>query len=182
MPNAVLETIAARRSHRAYAETPVTEEQLQAILDACLQAPSAINRQPWHVSVVRDRKLLDEINSEVVKDMKAQAAGKKVPEDYHVFFHAPLVIFLSADPEWRYSQLDCGIAVENMNLAAESLGLGCVILGRPRAAFEGERREEFERARDFWPKETFMIALAVGVATDDKPAHPIAKGHISYIG
>ena len=37
MTNAVLDTIAARRSHRAYQDTPVTQEQLDALLAACLQ-------------------------------------------------------------------------------------------------------------------------------------------------
>ena len=186
MKNAVLQAIANRRSHRAYESTPVTDEQLQVILDACLQSPSAVNRQPWHISVVRDQQLLDEINSEVVASMQREAAAnpaaRAVPTKYHVFFHAPLVIFLSADPAWRYSATDCGIAVENMNLAAESLGLGCVILGRPRAAFEGARKAEFEKRLDFKPGEEFMIALSVGVATDEKDPHPIQEGHISFIG
>ena len=37
MTNAVLDTIAARRSHRAYQDTPVTQAQLDALLAACLQ-------------------------------------------------------------------------------------------------------------------------------------------------
>ena len=40
MTNAVLDTIAARRSHRAYQDTPVTQAQLDALLAACLQSPS----------------------------------------------------------------------------------------------------------------------------------------------
>ncbi len=62
MTNAVLDTIAARRSHRAYQDTPVTQAQLDALLAACLQSPSAVNKQPWHISVVRDKQLLSDIN------------------------------------------------------------------------------------------------------------------------
>lgn len=186
MSNAVLDTIAARRSHRAYESTPVTEEQLQALLDACLQAPSAVNRQPWHISVVRDQNLLREMNAEITRQVMLRAPEKRSKrfEDpqFDVFYHAPLVLFLSADPAWHYSAIDCGIAVENINLAAESLGLGCVILGMVRDAFAGERRAEFEKALDFKPGEAFMIAIAVGVPTDSKAPHAVLPGHISYIG
>ena len=186
MSNAVLETIAARRSHRAYQDTPVSEEQIAVLVDACLQAPSAVNRQPWHISVVRDQKLLDEMNKEITLQVMKRAPKNRSKrfEDraFHVFYHAPLVIFLSADPAWRYSALDCGIAVQNINLAAESLGLGCVILGMPRDAFAGDRKAEFEKALDFKAGEEFMIAIAVGVPADTKDAHPVLPDHVSYIG
>lgn len=185
MSNAVLETIAKRRSHRAYTEAPVTDAQLQALLNAALQSPSAVNRQPWHFSVVRDQALLRDINAEVTAQMQKREESARSPRfadpDYNVFYHAPLVIFLSADPTWRYSAIDCGIAVQNIALAAESMGLGSVILGMPRAAFEGARHDEFARALHFNAGEEFMIAIAIGTPADDKDAHPLHDGSISYI-
>ncbi len=46
--NEVLKAIADRRSIRNYAETPVNDEQLNALIAAAEQAPSAVNRQPYH--------------------------------------------------------------------------------------------------------------------------------------
>ncbi len=185
MSNAILDTIASRRSHRAYANVPVTDAQLQALLTAALQSPSAVNRQPWHFSIVRSQELLDAINTEVAAQMQKKDESARSPRfadpAYNVFYHAPLVIFLSADPSWRYSALDCGIAVQNIALAAESIGLGSVILGMPRAAFEGARREEFSRALHFNEGEEFMIAIAIGTPTDNKDAHALRGGSISYI-
>lgn len=184
MNNCVLDTIAARRSHRAYAATPVSEEQLQALLHAALQAPSAVNRQPWHFTVVRDQALLQAISDETAAQRQKKAAQDRSPRfadpQYHVFYHAPLVIFISANPAWRYSALDSGIAVQNIALAAESMGLGTVILGMPFAAFEGEKAQEFAQALHFLPGEEFMIAIAIGVPTDDKPAHEESFDHVSY--
>lgn len=186
MSNAMLDLIASRRSHRAYESTPVTEEQLHILLDAALQSPSAVNRQPWHFSVVQNQELLRKMNREIACQVSLRDPESRNPRfndpKFDVFYHAPLVIFISADPAWRYSSLDCGIAVENIALAAESIGLGSVILGMPRDAFAGERKAEFEKALDFLPGEEFMIAIAIGVPADDKPAHPIREGHISYIG
>ena len=130
MTNAVLDTIAARRSHRAYQDTPVTQAQLDALLVACLQSPSAVNKQPWHISVVRDKQLLSDINDATREGMMRKEAAQRSPrfEDkkFDVFYNAPLVLFLSADPAWRYSMLDCGIAVQNIALAVESMGLGSI--------------------------------------------------------
>ena len=185
MTNAVWDTIAARRSHRAYQDTPVTQAQLDALLAACLQSPSAVNKQPWHISVVRDKQLLSDINDATREGMMRKEAAQRSPrfEDkkFDVFYNAPLVLFLSADPAWRYSMLDCGIAVQNIALAAESMGLGSVILGLPREAIVGERADEFRRRLCFLPGEDFAIAIAIGVPSDTKAAHPVHDGHISYI-
>lgn len=185
MSNAVLETIAARRSHRAYEATPVSQEHIDLMLKAFLESPSAVNKQPWHISIVRNQQLLDEMNVAIREEMMKRAAGDRSPRfadsKFHVFYHAPLVFFLSADPTWRYAALDSGIAVQNIALAAESLGLGSVILGMPRDAFTSPRGEEFKRALQFKEGEEFMIAIAIGHPADDKPAHPIEEGHISYI-
>ena len=185
MSNLVLDTIAARRSHRAYETTPVTKEHMDVLLKAMLEAPSAINKQPWHATVVTNQQLLDDMNEVIRAEAMKRDAGSRsarfADAAFHVFYHAPAVIFLSGDPEWRYTALDCGIAVQNIALAAESLGLGSVILGMPRDAFAGERAAEFEEKLGFLPGEKFMIAIAVGHPADDKPAHPIHEGHITYV-
>jgi len=185
MSNAVLETIAARRSHRAYESTPVSQEHIDLMLKAFVESPSAVNKQPWHISVVRNQQLLDEMNNAIRQEVMKRSAGDRSPrfadDAFHVFYHAPLVFFLSGDPDWRYSALDCGIAVQNIALAAESLGLGSVILGMPRDAFIGEQAAAFEEKLGFLPGEKFMIAIAVGHPADTKAAHPILDGHITYV-
>ena len=181
MTNAVLDTIAARRSHRAYQDTPVTQAQLDALLAACLQSPSAVNKQPWHISVVRDKQLLSDINDATREGMMRKEAAQRSPrfEDkkFDVFYNAPLVLFLSADPAWRYSMLDCGIAVQNIALAAERMGLGSVILGLPREAFKGERAAEFRRRLCFLQGEDFAIATPIRVpAPSSAAAQPAHRG------
>ena len=62
MNNQVINAIFERRSHRAYQDTQLTQEQLDTLLEAALASPSANNLQPWHFSVVQNRALLDRIN------------------------------------------------------------------------------------------------------------------------
>lgn len=185
MTNETLRLIADRRSHRAYEQTPLTQEQLDALLRAAVESPSAVNRQPWHFTVVRNQALLDEMNRAVWEEMMKRAPEKRSPrfEDgrFHVFYHAPAVIFISGMPDNHYTPIDGGIAVENIALAAESMGLGSVILGMPGDAFRHEKADHFRKALQFPEGWDFVIAIAVGVPADTKPAHPVAEGKISFV-
>ena len=55
----MLETILRRRSVRQFTSDPVTPQQVEKLLEAGIMAPSAMNKQPWHFIVCRDRELLD---------------------------------------------------------------------------------------------------------------------------
>ncbi len=183
--NEVLKTISARRSHRKYAPTQLTEEQLNILLTAGMESPSAVNRQPWHFTVVQDQTLIQEINRAVWEEMMKNDPENRSPRfqdpDFDVFYKAPTVIFISCDRENGWGQLDSGIACENICLAAESIGLGTVILGMPKAAFKNEKAEEFRQALCFPETHDFAIAIAVGTPADDKPAHLPAKDRISFV-
>ena len=185
MTNPVLQTISSRRSHRAYAAAQLTQAQLDAILQAAVEAPSAVNRQPWHFTVVQNAALLGEINEAVRENALKKDPAHRSPrfEDasFDVFYHAPTVIFLSGSPENHWTPIDCGIAVENIALAAESMGLGSVILGLPREAFQGEKAPALRAALQFPEGHEFVIAIALGTPADDKPAHPIGENKITVI-
>ncbi len=185
MENWVLSLLYSRRSHRAYEKTPLTQDQTDALLQAALSSPSAVNRQPWHFTVVRNQELLDEMNREVRRQAMMRSPEMRSPrfadDQFHVFYHAPTVIFLSSVPGNHYAPIDCGIAVEDIALAAESLGLGSVILGMPRDAFAGEKAEEFRKALQFPEGYDFVIAIAVGVPADTKAPHPVGENKISFV-
>ena len=183
--NETLRLIAARRSHRAYETTPLTAEQLECLLDAALASPSARNLQPWHFTVVRNQQLLAEMNAAAREAAMEQAPEKRSARfqesSFDIFYHAPTVIFLSGVRANRYSHIDCGIAVQNIALAAESMGLGSVILGLPNLAFESARGPEFRQALEMPEDSDFVIAIAVGVPADDKGPHPVSEGKISFV-
>ena len=54
-----LEAIAQRRSIRKYKEAPVPDELIEKVLAAATQAPSGMNRQPWHFVVVKEDKRME---------------------------------------------------------------------------------------------------------------------------
>ncbi len=175
--NEVLKAIAARSSTRAYTPEKLTEAELDALLQAGLQAPTAANRQEIHISVVDgSNPLLGEIEEE-----KNRLFGVQAPAaTFH--YDAPTVLFLSADASFPWSALDAGIAVENIALAAEALGLGSVIIGCVKGALTGTRAAEFASALSIPQGYEFEIAIAVGHKAADKVPHEYSMAdHISRI-
>ena len=111
--------IRTRRSIRRYTNEPVSEEDLHTILEAGLCAPSATNRKPSHIIVVRNPetlKLLSAINSH----------GKMIET-------APLCLAIVADTAVQANETlilnDGSALVENILLAAHGIGLGAVWIG-----------------------------------------------------
>jgi nitroreductase len=169
MQNDVIRTLSKRRSHRAYKAEQLTSQQLEILMTAAISSPSANNHQPWHFSAVQDQALLNLINQEAHKTALTLPEASRSPrfanQDFHVFYHAPTVIFISSNEK---KELDCGIAVISIALAAESIGLGSVILGLPGLAFQGSAKPELERALQFPKGYSFSIAIAVGYPDDEK--------------
>jgi nitroreductase len=175
MENETLRHIQERRTHRAYHRDQLSEEQLNTLLDAALASPSANNRQPWHFSVVQNQELLNKVHKAASDTALSIAKADRSPRfdnaDFQVFYHAPTVIFLSCPADLPIALTDCGIAVQNIALAAQSMGLGSAILALPKMAFSGGRKEELERELQFPQGHTFAVAIAVGHSSDDKPPH-----------
>ena len=172
MTNPVLTAISERRSIRQYKPEQISEEQLQALLQAAVESPSARNLQPWHFTVVQDTAVLAEVNAEATAILEREG---------DIFYAAPNAIFISAERESNWGKLDSGIAVQNIALAAQSMGLGTVILGLPAAAFNGPRGDYFAKLLKFPATHEFAIAIAVGYPNCTKEAPPVEDGRVDYI-
>lgn len=122
MNNEVLKAILDRRSIRSYTDQPVEQEKLDAVLQAAINSPSARNLQPWHFTVIQDKAMMDELEEGVAKIAND-------PSRKHIFYGAPMIILVSADSSSRWAKMDCGMATQNILLAAHSLGLGSCVIG-----------------------------------------------------
>jgi nitroreductase len=115
----VVEAIITRRSIRKYTGERVTDAQVELLLKAGMYAPSAVNKQPWHFIVFRDRKVIEEI-------IKIHPNGRML-EDSDV---AILVCFdENLQHDVGYGPVDCSAATQNILLAAHGTGLGAVWVG-----------------------------------------------------
>src|ERR1019366_927176 len=63
------EAIYTRRAVREFTDEPVDEKTLRELIDAAVQAPSAVNQQPWSFCVVRDKAVLARISREAKAHM-----------------------------------------------------------------------------------------------------------------
>ncbi len=122
----VFEAINSRRSVRAFTEQPVSEKDVEKLIEAARCAPSAGNIQPWEFIVVREQ--------ETKKRLREAALDQTFIEE------APVVIVVCAN-FWRsgqgygprginlYSLQDTAAATQNMLLAAAALGLATCWVG-----------------------------------------------------
>ena len=119
MANPTLDALYARRSVRNYQARPVERKKLVTLLEAAMAAPSACNIQPWEFIVVTEPERVAAIKETITK------WGN---------WNAPVIIAVCGVPElipWPGDdgQLDCAAAIENILVAAPSLGLGGVWVG-----------------------------------------------------
>lgn len=162
----ILEALEQRFSTRGYTAEKLTEAERDTLIRAGLQAPTAANRQEIHITVLDgDNPILEEIEAE-----KNALANIQNPA-HNFYYEAPTVMILSGDKAMAWSAVDAGIAVQNIALAAEGLGLGSVILGCIKAALNGEKSEYFSKALRFPENYGYQVAIAVGHKAVTKAPH-----------
>lgn len=148
--NDTLRTIRARRSVRSFTKDDVTDEQVKVLLHAANQAPSAHNQQAWRFTVLRGEK-----KNELAQLVTARSAALPRPAAALLrmgaksILSAPVVIAVAntgdlirhgtdlfkvekemAHDFFRTMEIQSSAAaVQNILLAAASLGLGTVWLG-----------------------------------------------------
>jgi nitroreductase len=112
-----LDLAKSRFSVRKYKSEPVSEEDLNYVLEAGRIAPSAVNYQPWHFLVLRKKESLEKIHQTYNREW---------------FREAPVVIVLLGDHTqgWKradgkdHTDIDIAIAADHITLAATDRGLG----------------------------------------------------------
>lgn len=176
MMSDVLEVIKQRRSIRAFKNEQISDEQLQTILQAALLAPSAMNQQKWHFSVVQDQGLLAEmvaiIKDSIMKSDNEFLKSRASNPNYHSFHHAPTVIMISGDEKAPWIDIDCAMAALNIALAAEALGLGSCIIGSAGPVFVSEQAARFKEKLGMPEGYKHVIAVSLGYKAGDNPAAP----------
>ena len=129
----VLEAIRTRRSIRKYTTDPIDDGKLETVLEAARQAPSWANTQCWHFVVVRDGENKGKLSDTLNETNPAREAIR----------NAPLVIVACAEmgkaghkdgeamtDKGDWFMFDVALSMQNLVLAAHSLGLGTVYVGR----------------------------------------------------
>ena len=111
----LFDVINKRFSNRKFLEKQISNEDLDKILEAGMQAPVGRGRyEDMHITVIQDKSLLDEINKLA---------------DRSVFYNAPTLVIISAkDDGHGLDRENSACVAMNMLLAATDLGLASIYL------------------------------------------------------
>lgn len=175
--NETLKVIAQRYSCRDFKDEMPSDENLQAIAQAAIQAPSGMNRQAWRVIIVKDKELMHDLETEgmnYLKNMEDKTMYNRIMDrGGKLFYNAPCMIVVPIDPkQYGPALIDCGILCENIVLAATSLGMASVMCGFTGLAFaSGLRSEEFSKRLQFPEEYAFGCSVLLGYANTTRPPH-----------
>lgn len=154
----LIEIMQKRRSIRKYTQEAVPEEKLEKIIQAGLLSASGRALRPWEFIVVRNKETLSAIS-------ECREGSAKMLEGAD----AAIIVIGDAEKTDVWTE-DCSIAMSNMHLMADSLGVGsCWIQGRLRKASDGRSTEEYLRDILKFPENFRLEAILSLGMTEEHP-------------
>lgn len=180
--NETIRLIAQRYSCRAYETRLPERSMLDAIALAAVQAPSAMNRQPWQIVVITDKGFIEEMDADGMRQLAAaedpSAYERIMDRGGKLYYGAPCMFLILAQPD---TGVDTGIVSENIALAAASLGLGSVVCGMAAIPFKGPNGDAFKRRAGFPEGWDFGMAVLVGHAKGTGAPHQPDTSKIRFV-
>ena len=169
----MLENLKNRRSIRRYKPEQVSEELLDAVLEAGLYAASGMNTQNTVMVAVRDKETRDRLSRMNAEVMDTQSDP---------FYGAPCVIVVLVDPE-RYTCVEDGaLVMGNLMQAAYEAGLGSCWIHRAQQMFERDEGKELLRKWGLPENLRGVGNCILGYAEEEPAAKPRKEGRIVKIG
>jgi nitroreductase len=157
------------------------------LVDAAVQAPSAMNDQPWRFSVVTDPALLERMSTAAKKHLLGCLHVLPKPDHFrdlfsdpqlHLFHRAPALIVISADSDNPWVSEDCALAAENLMLAAAEMRLGSCWVGFAQAWLNAPGGREMLNI----PLNHRVVApIVIGLPKATPPAVPRRAPDIAWI-
>jgi nitroreductase len=186
MINEVIETIKKRRSLRQYAARQISVGDLNAILEAALFAPTAMNQQKWHFSIVQKKSVLakmDRIARENKRNSNIPFLVKSTEQkDYHTYYRAPTVVIVSGEQQAKCIKMDCAAAAQNIALAAESMGIGSCIITSAGFLFASARGQAMKKELGIPDNYEHICSVALGYNAGNSPSPPPRNREVfSYV-
>ncbi len=161
----LLKIMAERRSVRKYTGEHIPDDKLTTVLQAGMLSASSKGLRPWEFIIVRDRDMLERMAG-----FRVGAADMLKDAD------AAIVVIGGHENADMWIE-DCAIAMANMHLMADSLGIGsCWIQGRGRESAEGGSSEEYLRGLLGFPERFSLEAvLSLGMPNGHPAAHSLEE-------
>ena len=172
--NTTIKDIVTRRSVKKYLDKEVPTELIQQIVEAGTYAPTGMNRQSPIILAITNKELRDKLSR-----MNAEILG--VNSD--PFYGAPVVLVVLAKKDINTRVYDGSLVMENLMLAAHSLGLGSCWIHRAKETFEREEGKQILAELGIADEYEGIGNCIVGYAADDalKPQSPRKEDYVVWI-
>lgn len=183
----LIDAICGRRAVRRYKLESPPEHILRLLIEAATWAPSAMNGQAWHFTIVTRQALLNQIAARarlwlkehepwLVENQEVQAL--LADPDFHMLHHAPVLIVISAPSAGKWTAEGCAVAAQNLMLAATGQGLGSCWVG---LAQDWLNSPEGRQAIALPAGERVVAPLVVGYANEKPQALSRHRPNITWI-
>jgi nitroreductase len=190
--NEVLRAIRARRSTRKFTDEQISAEQLDILLEAAIWAPSGSNSQSWLFTAIQNRDVLEKLNFTVREGFARYVPDDDYPgkhnvkesakrEDYNFCYRAPTLIVASNKSDNANGMADCASALENIFIAAQSLGLGSCYINQLHWLSDDAGVREYLFELGIPREHTICSAAAIGYIGNESPAPPRKDGAIIIV-
>ena len=170
--NTVIENLLTRRSVRQFRDQAIPGEDLQLILKTALYAPSGMGKQTWKFTAVTDRAKIQRLAAAIARELNR--------ENYDMY--SPQVLIIpSNERDSIWGKEDNACALENIFLAAHSLGIGSVWINQLQGICDVPAiraiLDEFEI-----PSDHIVYGMAaLGYPADEPTKEVTKKGKIQII-
>ena len=184
----IQDAIEGRRSVREYASEAIDEGVIRRLIKAAIAAPNAINLQPWTFTVVRDQDLLARISRDakthlletMARDAHAEQFRARLSDPhFHIFYHAPILVVISASAPGPWIVEDCALAAENMMLSAFAEHLGTCWIGFAQGYLNTHEGKSALGIPEAWIP---VAPIIVGKPKASSPAVARKEPEIRWIG
>jgi len=176
----VMDAINHRRSVRNYTPELIDQPILRALLDAAVQAPTAMHEEPWAFAIIQNQKQLNRLSESAKEQVRREARASDSPHathsldlvnkpDFHVFYNASTLVVIYSKFPGPFVAADCWLAAENLLLAACAQGLGTCIIGFAVSALN---TPEWKAALKIPSGMTAIAPVIVGVPAGETPLVP----------
>ena len=177
MKNETLEVLKSRRAIRKYKPEQITDEELNAVLEAGTYAPTGKGTQSPVIVAVQDPEMRKRVAA-----LNAKVMGNPNVDPYYGAPTIVIVLFGDKSYDEEISILDCGAVTTNMLNAAYACGLGSCWINRPKTMFELEEGKQLLREWGLPENLRGVASIALGYADCETPAAPPRKeGYIFKI-
>jgi nitroreductase len=190
--NDVLNCIRLRRSTRQFTDEQISPEQLDALLEAAIWAPSGANNQSWLFTAIQKKDVLLRLNELVCEGFQTYVPDDDYPgkhaakersekEGYNFHFSSPTLIIASNKPNYMNAMADCSLALENVFIAAQSMGLGSCYINQLHWLRYDKDIREFLFGLGIPKEHVICNSAAIGFIAAESAAPPRKDGTINIV-